>query len=111
AVREGSDARAEREAGLRLTGALGYFWHVRGYHTEGRRWLGQALADAPPGEGRAGEDSAARTRALVAAGALLMLQAEYARARAVLLSRLCRRRGGGRGGRRGALLGRAGPAG
>ena len=165
----------EREAGLRLAAALGYFWYVRGYHTEGRRWLEEALARAPQsGEDEAERevDSAARTRALIAEGPLLMVQAQYTRARAVLkealalaerrqdptaiaeastylgtchgrgrgrrgrdaaaagsgaplggagrsprpwrnalLSRLCRRRGGGDGRRRGALYGRSGPAG
>jgi predicted ATPase/DNA-binding CsgD family transcriptional regulator len=73
-----------REQALRLAGALGYFWHWRGYHTEGIRWLEEALARAPQGEGEAGADSAARTRALVAAGVLLAVHAEYARARALL---------------------------
>jgi predicted ATPase/transcriptional regulator with XRE-family HTH domain len=78
------DVAAEREAGLRLAGALGYFWYVRGYHTEGRRWLEKALAPAPHGEGGTEVDSAARIHALIAAGPLLMVQADYARAREVL---------------------------
>ena len=39
------------EAGMRLAGALWYFWFVRGYWTEGRRCLEGALArsgEAPP---------------------------------------------------------------
>ena len=32
---------------LRLAGALAFFWYYRGYLNEGRRWLDQALADAP----------------------------------------------------------------
>jgi ATP/maltotriose-dependent transcriptional regulator MalT len=91
AGRDGSDVAAEREAGLRLAAALGYFWYVRGYHTEGVRWLEEALARAPQetqweAEAEAGErgDSAARTRALIADGPLLMVQAQYTRARAVL---------------------------
>jgi non-specific serine/threonine protein kinase len=78
---------AEREQALRLAGALGYFWHWRGYHTEGLRWLEEALVRAPQGvegEGSAVSDSAARTRALVAAGELLVLHSDYARARALL---------------------------
>jgi predicted ATPase len=78
---DGLDAAAEREAGLRLAGALGYFWYVRGYHTEGLRWMEEALARAPQGEG---VDLAARAHALVAAGPLFMMQADYARARAAL---------------------------
>jgi non-specific serine/threonine protein kinase len=76
------DGPAEREAGLRLAGALGWFWWLRGYWTEGRRWLVEALARAMAGEG--GADLAVRTRALLAAGPLLTLQADFARARAVL---------------------------
>src|SRR5207302_6243127 len=81
---DGSDAATEREAGLRLSGALGYFWYVRGYHSEGRRWLEEALARAPREGDGAGLDSSARTRALIATGPLLMVQADYARSRLVL---------------------------
>jgi predicted ATPase/DNA-binding CsgD family transcriptional regulator/transcriptional regulator with XRE-family HTH domain len=91
AGRDGSDVAAEREAGQRLAAALGYFWYVRGYHTEGMRWLEAALARAPQetqreDEAETGEgvDSAARTRALIADGPLLMVQAQYTRAGAVL---------------------------
>jgi predicted ATPase/DNA-binding CsgD family transcriptional regulator/transcriptional regulator with XRE-family HTH domain len=79
-----SDFAAEWEAGLRLAGALGYFWYLRGYHTEGRRWLEESLASAPQGKAAAGMNSAARTQALIAAGPLLMVHAEYSRALEVL---------------------------
>ena len=36
--------RKEAEVALRLGGALWWFWSVRGYHSEGRRWLEAALA-------------------------------------------------------------------
>jgi predicted ATPase len=36
--------RKEVEVTLRLGGALNWFWSVRGYHSEGRRWLEEALA-------------------------------------------------------------------
>ncbi len=85
---DGSNAAAGQEAGLRLAAALGYFWYVRGYHSEGRRWLEEMLAGAPHKEDETGVDSAARTRALIAAGPLLMVQAEYIRARAVLTEAL-----------------------
>jgi predicted ATPase/DNA-binding CsgD family transcriptional regulator len=81
------DNPVELEFGLRMSAALGYFWYLRGYHAEGRRWLEEALARAQQGDGEesaAKVDAAARTRALIAAGTLLMVQAEYARAQAVL---------------------------
>jgi tetratricopeptide (TPR) repeat protein len=34
----------EAELALRLGGALRLFWSMRGYHSEGRRWLEEALA-------------------------------------------------------------------
>jgi len=37
------------ETALRLTGALWWFWLARGYLSEGRRWLGRALAAADAG--------------------------------------------------------------
>ena len=38
---------AEREAALRLAGALGWFWRLLGYHAESARWLQEALARVP----------------------------------------------------------------
>jgi predicted ATPase/DNA-binding CsgD family transcriptional regulator len=72
------DDPAEREAGLRLARALGWLWWRRGYYAEGRRWLEEALARAPEAQ------ASVRTRALVAAGAILTVQGDVARARAVL---------------------------
>jgi predicted ATPase/DNA-binding CsgD family transcriptional regulator/DNA-binding XRE family transcriptional regulator len=80
----GSNVAAAQEAGLRMAGALGYFWYVRGYHREGRSWLERMLALASQGEARIVVQSSARTRALIAAGPLLMVQAGYAQARVVL---------------------------
>jgi len=71
----------DRAAGLRLAGALGYFWQLRGYHAEGRGWLEEALARAPQG---AGADSAARLRALLPAGFLLAFRGEIDGAQARL---------------------------
>src|SRR5215208_8121308 len=45
---------------LRLSGALGEFWHVRGHLEEGRRWLEATLAR--------GDDAPARIKALLHAG-------------------------------------------
>ena len=43
-------SRGDREAVLRIAGALTRYWHVRGYYPEGRRWSDAALASAgaPP---------------------------------------------------------------
>lgn len=62
------------EAAVRLAGALGHFWLVRGYAVEGRRWLGAALARSGPAfaaPGAAGDARlAARAQALLTLGAL-----------------------------------------
>jgi predicted ATPase/DNA-binding CsgD family transcriptional regulator len=59
----------------RMTGALQPFWFARGYWSEGRRWLEEALAldtDATP---------AIRAKALYGAGLLARFQGDAARAR------------------------------
>lgn len=63
--------RSKAERGLRLAGALGWFWEVRGYWIEGRRWLTEALS-------RAHDASAAvRVKALNAAARLALSQADF----------------------------------
>ncbi len=64
------------EAALRLAGALGPFFQIRGYAREGRAYLQAALAraDAMP--------SRARAQALNEVGALAQIQGEYAQSRA-----------------------------
>jgi ATP/maltotriose-dependent transcriptional regulator MalT len=80
----------EREAALRLVGALGWFWLLHGYHTEGGRWVDEALARAPAAQKEVEgarvdlETAVERIRGLVVAGALLSLRGEIARARSVL---------------------------
>jgi len=61
----------ETELELRLGGALGEFWHLRGYLSEGRRWLQAGLAK---GEATL---TAARTRALARAGYIAWEQGDY----------------------------------
>ncbi len=63
------------ELALRLGGALGRFWLIRGYLREGRQWLEAALAGGGP--------AAARAKALDAAGALARSQGDRARARSL----------------------------
>jgi tetratricopeptide (TPR) repeat protein len=72
------DEATEREAALRLAGALGYFWLMRGYHAEAANWLEEALAKAPQG------DPGVRTRGLFYAGVFLMHRQAFERSRAML---------------------------
>jgi predicted ATPase len=72
-------AEDEVETHLRLAGALYNFWRVRGYHSEGRAYLDEAL-------GRAGAEQypAARAKALFAAGGLAYDQGDHAVGRALM---------------------------
>jgi predicted ATPase/DNA-binding SARP family transcriptional activator/DNA-binding CsgD family transcriptional regulator len=64
------------ELGLRLGGALSRFWYIRGYLSEGRRWLEKGLVES-------GAVSApARAKALAEAGWLAEAQDDYQRASA-----------------------------
>jgi tetratricopeptide (TPR) repeat protein len=62
------------ELGLRLANALSYFWFVRGYWSEGRGWLEEALA------GNAAALPEARAKALRVLASLVVEQGDYARA-------------------------------
>jgi len=64
--------------GLRLGGALRRFWRSRGYLVEGREWM-TALLSLPGAQAR----TAARAKALQAAGGFANQQGEYAEARAL----------------------------
>jgi predicted ATPase/transcriptional regulator with XRE-family HTH domain len=67
------------EIGLHLAGSLVWFWHFRGYWSEGRRWLEGLLEqsrDAQPPT-----SAAARANALFGAGALAWAQRDYEVAR------------------------------
>jgi non-specific serine/threonine protein kinase len=61
----------EAELGLRLAGALGEFWYVRGHYGEGRRWLEAALALG------ATSSTSARAKALSQAGYIASGQGDY----------------------------------
>ncbi|MFL5735103.1 MAG: tetratricopeptide repeat protein [Chloroflexia bacterium] len=65
----------DQEMGLRLAGALGWFWYFRGYYSEARRWLAGALE-------RAGEHrrSPAGAHVLYAQGKFAWLQGDRAAA-------------------------------
>ena len=66
--------RGETELALRLGGALWWFWFVRGYYDEGRRWLEGALT----ANGRGSVES--RAMALAGIGALALEQGDLDRA-------------------------------
>ena len=68
---EGEDLE---ELGLRLANALSYFWFVRGYWSEGRGWLEEALA------GNTGDQAEARAKALRVLASLAVEQGDYGRA-------------------------------
>ncbi|MFQ5794790.1 MAG: BTAD domain-containing putative transcriptional regulator [Candidatus Bipolaricaulia bacterium] len=70
------EQNGEAEAELRLGGALWGFWHMRGYLSEGRRWLEGALAK---GEDR-DVSASVRAKALHGAGVLTHEQGDYERA-------------------------------
>lgn len=65
------------EDALRFAAALQRFWHIRGYWTEGRRWLEAALAASP------GAPPALRAKALGRTAMLAQRQGDYRRARAL----------------------------
>ena len=66
------------ESALRLSGAVWRFWDMRGYITEGRRWLNEGLQAAREAHGSL--DSGVWAKALSAAGNLAFEQADYDRA-------------------------------
>jgi tetratricopeptide (TPR) repeat protein len=65
----------EAELGLRLAGAAWRFWLVRGYLSEGSRWLAAVL-----GLAAASGTAASRAKALNAAGNLAVAQGDHERA-------------------------------
>jgi predicted ATPase/Tfp pilus assembly protein PilF len=93
------------ESALRLAGALWRFWYTRGYLSDGRRWLDQALAMVENGlpvlhaeaAGQAGGELDASSKALRAkvlngAGGLAWAQGEYERAHTAYQESLALRR-------------------
>ena len=73
---QGSDGQS-KELALRLGGALLQFWFIRGYESEGRRWLERALSISR------GVSSAARAKALTGAGELATMQDDFDQAEAL----------------------------
>jgi non-specific serine/threonine protein kinase len=75
---DAGDPTERIELGLRLAGALGWFWYLRSYLEEGRQWLASALAAT------AGDPRPARVRALTVAGLLAENQGDYRQAEALI---------------------------
>jgi len=69
----------EAELALRFCGALWWFWYLRGYWSEGRRWLESALRLA-----QAENPTTVWAKALYAAGNLAYYQDDYAAGRLLL---------------------------
>ncbi len=69
----------ETELALRFCGSLSRFWYLRGYWSEGRRWLEEALRLA-----QSGNPTATRAKALYGAGILAYYQDDYAKAHTLL---------------------------
>jgi tetratricopeptide (TPR) repeat protein len=67
----------EVETGLRLGEALWSFWAIRGYYSEGRRWLAALLVLERP------VAPAVQAKAIHAAGVLAYAQGDYAAARSL----------------------------
>ena len=72
------EGHSEQAAGLRLAGALSWFWWTRGYIEEGARWLDEALVRTPDA------DPALRARALRSAGTMLAYRGAVNRAATLL---------------------------
>ena len=70
------------EMAARLASSVWRFWYIRGYLSEGRRWLEQALSK------RSALPVSLKAKALNGAGALAWAQADYARATALLTESL-----------------------
>jgi tetratricopeptide (TPR) repeat protein len=66
------------ETALRLEGALGWFWYVRGHFVEGGRWLDETLSADE------GVPDLVRAKALNNAGNLAHMQGDFERARRLL---------------------------
>ena len=74
---KGEEAREARKIAWRLVGALRWFWRVRGYLSEGRHFLEQALMK------REGIEAQVQVKALLAAATLTFFQSDYDRSEAL----------------------------
>ena len=77
----------ETELAMRFCATLGWFWHLRGYWSEGRRWIATTL-ELPGAE----KPTEARAKMLYNAGDLAYYQDDYHTAHTMLIesAKLCR---------------------
>jgi predicted ATPase len=73
--------QGDAEAGLRLAGALNWFWYLLGYLREGREWLEKLLAHPAVSSPANPGATPYRARARSGAGALAWAQGDYVTAR------------------------------
>ena len=79
--------RDDSVSALRLSASMGKFWEVRGYLSEGRQWLAQALTlsrEVGANQGAASALPSSRALALRQAGTLAWCQCDFAQARELL---------------------------
>jgi hypothetical protein len=69
-------AGEDPEAGLRMAGALWYFWNVRAHLSEGRRWV-EELSEGADGRAARPPRSPAHARALSLAAYLAFFQGDF----------------------------------
>lgn len=69
---------------LEIVGNMFWFWNLRAYLTEGRRWADDALAAARPALTKEKKETEALGKALYCAGGLAFMHGDYAAARATL---------------------------
>jgi DNA-binding CsgD family transcriptional regulator/tetratricopeptide (TPR) repeat protein len=77
-LRAALDESSGGDVGLRLAGALWWYWFHRGYRDEGRGWLGAALGRPRP------VPTPARAKALCGAGWLSFVQGDHEAGRSYL---------------------------
>jgi non-specific serine/threonine protein kinase len=83
---EWSLTRDPAETALRLAGALGWFWDLRGHWSEGRAWVERCLELATPNDAQPDRTATqvapwVRGRIFLAAGILALVQTDFAAAR------------------------------
>jgi predicted ATPase len=83
-----SNSPGALERGLRLAGALNWFWYFRTYLTEGRTWAEGLLAQIPAGT----PDSKLQAKLHFGAGALAWTQGDFSAAQAHLEQSIARYR-------------------